>query len=96
MRKWFDAYLSHFHDSLKPCAIRKSKIGAKHFSAKRFSKLVLRFGVSSPGFLYQLESYDFSELASDTEIDNYRSIEIHEKLGFTITKKVICFLKTLT
>ncbi len=37
----------------------------------------------------------FSELASDTEIDNHKSIAIHEHLGFQETERVVCFLKKL-
>ena len=37
----------------------------------------------------------FSELASDTEITNRRSIDLHKKLGFAETERVVCFLKTL-
>lgn len=38
---------------------------------------------------------DFTELASDTEIDNTRSAAIHQKLGFEETCRVICLLKKL-
>lgn len=37
----------------------------------------------------------FSELASDTEIENTASIAIHQKLGFKETDRVVCFLKKL-
>lgn len=37
----------------------------------------------------------FSELASDTEIDNTRSIELHRRLGFEETERIVCFLKSL-
>lgn len=37
----------------------------------------------------------FNELASDTEIDNKKSIAIHKQLGFTETDRVVCFLKKL-
>lgn len=37
----------------------------------------------------------FSELASDTEIDNNTSINLHKKLGFVETERVVCFLKKL-
>jgi aminoglycoside 6'-N-acetyltransferase I len=37
----------------------------------------------------------YFELASDTEIDNQYSIELHKKLGFKETDRVVCFLKKL-
>jgi aminoglycoside 6'-N-acetyltransferase I len=37
----------------------------------------------------------FSELASDTEIDNVDSIARHKRLGFKETYRVVCFLKKL-
>lgn len=36
-----------------------------------------------------------NELASDAELDNKRSIEIHKKLGFQETYRIVCFLKKL-
>ena len=36
-----------------------------------------------------------SEIASDTELDNHRSIAMHTHLGFRETERVVCFLKTL-
>jgi aminoglycoside 6'-N-acetyltransferase I len=40
-------------------------------------------------------SLGYSELASDTEIENLKSISIHKKLGFKETVRVVCFLKKL-
>lgn len=40
-------------------------------------------------------SNGFSELASDTDIDNERSIALHRRLGFTETDRIVCFLKRL-
>ncbi|MCU7852664.1 MAG: GNAT family N-acetyltransferase [Candidatus Thiodiazotropha sp. (ex Monitilora ramsayi)] len=40
-------------------------------------------------------SQGYSELASDTEIDNHRSISIHRHLGFLETERIVCFLKRL-
>ena len=37
----------------------------------------------------------FSELASDTETSNLKSIAIHKQLGFKETERVVCFLKQL-
>ena len=37
----------------------------------------------------------FSELASDAEITNTRSIELHKELGFEETERIVCFLKNL-
>jgi aminoglycoside 6'-N-acetyltransferase I len=37
----------------------------------------------------------YSELASDTEIDNHRSIALHKHLGFVETDRMVCFLKQL-
>lgn len=37
----------------------------------------------------------FDELASDTEIDNTRSIKMHKHLGFLETERIVCFLKRL-
>ena len=37
----------------------------------------------------------YSEIASDTELDNHRSIAMHTHLGFRETERVVCFLKTL-
>lgn len=37
----------------------------------------------------------YKELASDAEIDNLKSIEIHNKLGFMETERIVCFLKKL-
>jgi aminoglycoside 6'-N-acetyltransferase I len=35
----------------------------------------------------------FTELASDAEITNARSIELHKALGFEETERIVCFLK---
>ncbi|MCU7807306.1 MAG: GNAT family N-acetyltransferase [Candidatus Thiodiazotropha sp. (ex Semelilucina semeliformis)] len=40
-------------------------------------------------------SQGHSELASDTEIDNHRSISMHKHLGFIETERIVCFLKRL-
>ena len=40
-------------------------------------------------------SQGYSELASDTEIDNHRSISLHKHLGFMETERIVCFLKEL-
>jgi aminoglycoside 6'-N-acetyltransferase I len=37
----------------------------------------------------------FSELASDTDIENHRSIVLHKHLGFVETDRLVCFLKSL-
>lgn len=37
----------------------------------------------------------FSELGSDTEVDNINSIKAHMKLGFKEVDRVVCFLKKL-
>lgn len=37
----------------------------------------------------------FSEIASDTTLDNTRSIALHKHLGFQETERVVCFLKAL-
>ena len=37
----------------------------------------------------------YTELASDTELDNTTSIAMHKKLGFVETERVVCFLKRL-
>lgn len=41
-------------------------------------------------------SLGFNELASDTEIDNDKSIQLHKRLGFQETERVVCFLKSLS
>ncbi|MES9923845.1 MAG: aminoglycoside 6'-N-acetyltransferase [Candidatus Thiodiazotropha endolucinida] len=38
---------------------------------------------------------DCTELASDTEITNHRSIAMHRHLGFEETERIVCFLKKL-
>jgi len=38
----------------------------------------------------------YSQLASDTEIGNQKSIVIHKKLGFKETERIVCFLKNLS
>lgn len=40
-------------------------------------------------------SQGYSELASDTEINNHRSISMHKHLGFIETERIVCFLKRL-
>lgn len=40
-------------------------------------------------------SQGYSELASDTELENHRSIALHKHLGFVETERVVCFLKKL-
>lgn len=40
-------------------------------------------------------SQGYTELASDTEIDNHRSISMHKYLGFLETERIVCFLKKL-
>ena len=37
----------------------------------------------------------FSELASDAEITNFRSIELHKQLGFEETERIVCFVKKI-
>ena len=37
----------------------------------------------------------FAEIASDTELDNERSITLHKKFGYEETERVVCFLKKL-
>lgn len=37
----------------------------------------------------------YSELASDTELDNTHSIALHGHLGFVETERLVCFLKKL-
>ncbi len=37
----------------------------------------------------------FSELASDAELENEKSIAMHKDLGFQETERVVCFLKKL-
>jgi aminoglycoside 6'-N-acetyltransferase I len=37
----------------------------------------------------------FTELASDTQVANKRSISVHKHLGFTETDRIVCFLKQL-
>ena len=37
----------------------------------------------------------YSELASDTELENDRSIAMHKHLGFVETERLVCFLKKL-
>ena len=40
-------------------------------------------------------SLGYSELASDTELENTLSIAMHKHLGFDETERVVCFLKKL-
>jgi len=40
-------------------------------------------------------SQGYSEIASDAEIDNLKSIAVHKHLGFKETERVVCFLKPL-
>lgn len=40
-------------------------------------------------------SQGYSELASDTKIDNNRSISMHKHLGVLETERIVCFLKRL-
>ncbi len=37
----------------------------------------------------------YTELASDTELDNTAGILVHKKLGFVETERIVCFLKKL-
>ena len=37
----------------------------------------------------------YSEIASDTELENHHSIAMHTHLGFRETERIVCFLKTL-
>ena len=41
-------------------------------------------------------SLGYSELASDAELDNERSISVHKQLGFQETDRIVCFIKHLT
>ena len=38
---------------------------------------------------------DYAELASDTGVENTHSIELHKRLGFSETERIVCFLKSL-
>jgi aminoglycoside 6'-N-acetyltransferase I len=40
-------------------------------------------------------SNGYSELASDTELENERSIIMHKHLGFVETERIVCFIKKL-
>lgn len=40
-------------------------------------------------------SKGYSELASDTELSNKKSISMHKHLGFEETERVVCFLKRI-
>ncbi|RJP59728.1 MAG: GNAT family N-acetyltransferase [Ignavibacteriales bacterium] len=40
-------------------------------------------------------SLGYTELASDTEINNHKSISLHKELGFIETERIVCFLKKL-
>ncbi|WDE06686.1 GNAT family N-acetyltransferase [Thalassomonas viridans] len=44
---------------------------------------------------YWALSLGFTELASDTEIDNALSIKLHKRMGFQETERIVCFLKSL-
>lgn len=37
----------------------------------------------------------YTELASDTEMDNHKSMALHLQMGFEETDRVVCFLKKL-
>lgn len=37
----------------------------------------------------------FTELASDAEVTNPRSIEVHKRLGFEEAERIVCFAKKL-
>jgi len=37
----------------------------------------------------------YSEIASDAEIENRKSIAIHKRLGFMETDRIVCFLKII-
>ena len=37
----------------------------------------------------------YTELASDTEIDNHKSLALHLNMGFEETERVVCLLKKL-
>ena len=41
-------------------------------------------------------SNGFTELASDTQTHNTKSITIHKHLGFSEAERVVCFIKQLT
>jgi aminoglycoside 6'-N-acetyltransferase I len=41
-------------------------------------------------------SLGYTELASDTDTDNHRSISMHKYLGFEETGRIVCFLKKLS
>ena len=40
-------------------------------------------------------SKGFTELGSDTNIENIKSISVHKHLGFNETDRIVCFLKQL-
>jgi len=40
-------------------------------------------------------SKGFSELASDTEVTNEKSINMHKHMGFMETERIVCFLKKI-
>lgn len=41
------------------------------------------------------QAQGYTELASDTEVDNHKSIAIHQQMGYKETERVVCFLKAL-
>ncbi len=41
------------------------------------------------------KSLGFKEIASDTEIDNHKSIAMHNHLGYKEVERVVCFIKKL-
>ncbi len=83
--------------------IRNFAEGSRQAAVPYVEAWFIKAGFRSQGYGLQLmkeaekwaQSQGYDELASDTEIENLRSIELHKLMGFLETERVVCFLKTL-
>ena len=83
--------------------IRNFAEGSRKSSVPYVEGWFIKPGFQSMGYGQKLtetaefwaSSLGFTELASDTEIVNERSIKLHNKMGFKETDRIVCFLKKL-
>lgn len=85
-------------------AIRSDYVeGSSHSPTAYIEGIFVKEDFRNLGFSRQLlkraeewsKQKNCSQLASDTEITNFSSIDFHNKVGFVETNRIVCFIKDL-
>ena len=83
LRHYAEGSLSHPVPYLEGCYIKPQHQGQGY--GKRLIQQAEQWALSK----------GFSEIASDADMNNHRSIQMHKKLGFKEVDRMVCFLKPL-